>query len=198
MNINSYYTRPWILKRYLVGPLAPHLIPFSKFLAKKGYSYATGQRHVREIGHLSRWLDNKGIGIVDLREETIRTYLSFRYSRQHLSIKCGSYRQLLEYLRQNGSILTQVPEETPLSKNIIRYQQHMVQNEGLVNETIRLRIRVARNFLSLQFGDKSIELSRLLPSVMSRLKCWIKSFQLYSGIFSSELPVNSGFHPVSC
>ena len=26
MNVNSYYTRPWIFKRYLIGPLAPHLI----------------------------------------------------------------------------------------------------------------------------------------------------------------------------
>lgn len=164
MNINSYYTRPWILKRYLKGPLAPHLTPFSKFLAKKGYSYATGQRYVREIGHMSRWLDNQGIGIADLNERTIRTYLSFRYSSTHLSIKCGPYRQLLEYLQQNGTISIQEPEETPLSQCITNYQQHMVQNEGLVYETIRLRIRVARNFLSFRFGQNSLDLQHLLPS----------------------------------
>ena len=79
MNVNSYYTRPWILNRYLIGPIAPHLAPFSEFLAKQGYSYATGQRYVREVGHLSRWLDRQGVGIADLNEETIRTYLCFRY-----------------------------------------------------------------------------------------------------------------------
>jgi integrase/recombinase XerD len=164
MNVNSYYTRPWIFKRYLIGPLAPHLIPFSKFLAKKGYSYATGQRHVREIGHMSRWLNSQGIGIAGLSEETIRTYLSFRYSSTHPSMKRGPYRHLLKYLRQTGTITIQVPEETPLSQCIAWYQEHMVKNEGLANETIRLRIRVARNFLSLRFGENSLELSHLLPS----------------------------------
>ncbi len=36
--------RPLILDRYFIGPIAPHLTLFSEFLAKQGYSYATGQR----------------------------------------------------------------------------------------------------------------------------------------------------------
>mgnify|MGYP001823598214 CR=1 FL=1 len=77
MNVNFYYTRPWILKRYLIGPIAPYLAPFSEFLVKQGYSYATGQRYVREVGHLSRWLDRQGVGIAELSEEIIRTCLLY-------------------------------------------------------------------------------------------------------------------------
>ena len=163
MSANSYYTRQWILKRYLIGPIAPHLAPFSEFLAKRGYSYATGQRHVREIGHLSRWLEWQGIGIADLSEETIKPYLCFRY-KNHLQIKRGSYRQLLNYLRQTGIITTQKTVETPLDQCIARYQEHMVRNQGLEKETIRVRIRVARNFLTLQFGENILEFSHLLPN----------------------------------
>lgn len=133
MNVNSYYTRPWILKRYLVGPLAAHLIPFSEFLARQGYSYSTGQRHVREVGHMSRWLERQGIDVADLGEETIRTYLCFRYSSAHLSIKKGPYRQILKYLRQTGTITTQIAEETPLNQCIARYQEQMVKNQGLAD-----------------------------------------------------------------
>lgn len=163
MNVNSYYTRSWILKRYLIGPIAPYLAPFSDFLVKQGYSYATGQRYVREIGHLSRWLDRKEVSIAELSEEIIRTYLCFRYRNNPLQVKKWPYRHLFNYLQQTGIVGIQKPVETHLSQCLDRYQDHMVRNQGLEKETIRVRIRVARNFLSLQFGENSLELSGLLP-----------------------------------
>lgn len=87
MNVNSYYSRPWILNRYFVGPIASHLSLFADFLVKKGYSNATGQRYVREVGHLSRWLDRQGVGIAELNEVTISTYLCFRYQSKRLQVK---------------------------------------------------------------------------------------------------------------
>ncbi len=35
MNVNSYYTRPWILNSYHIGPIATHLTQCSEFLAKQ-------------------------------------------------------------------------------------------------------------------------------------------------------------------
>ncbi len=164
MKVNSYYTRLWILKRYLIGPIGPHLISFSEFLAKRGYSYATGQRYVREVGHLSRWLDQQGVGIAELNDQIIRTYLCFRFPDNHLQVKKWSYQHLLRYLQQTGIVEIQKTVETPLDQCIARYQKHMVKNQGLSKETIRVRIRVARNFLSLLFGEKSLEFSQVLPS----------------------------------
>ncbi len=163
MSKNSYYTRTWILNRYSVGPIAPHLTPFSEFLAKRDYSYATGQRYVREVGHLSRWLDRQGVLITELSDETISTYLCFRYQDNHLHAKKSPYRHLLNYLQQTGIVGIQKPVETHLDQCVAKYQRHMVRNQGLEKETIRVRIRVARNFLSLQFGENSLELSGLLP-----------------------------------
>ena len=163
MGENSYYTRPWILNRYSIGPIAPHLTPFSEFLAKRGYSYATGQRYVREVGHLSRWLDRQGVGIAELSEEIIRTYLCFRYQNNHLQVKKWPYQHLLNYLQQTGIVGIQKPVETPPDQCIESYQDHMVRNQGLEKETIRVRIRVARRFLSLHFRENSLELSDLLP-----------------------------------
>ncbi len=163
MSENSYYTRPWILNRYSIGPIAPHLTPFSEFLAKRDYSYATGQRYVREAGHLSRWLARQEVGIAELSEETIRTYLCFRYQNNQLQVKKWPYQHLLNYLQQAGIVGTQKPVETPPDQCIAKYQEHMVRNQGLEKETMRVRIRVARNFLSLQFGENSLEFADLLP-----------------------------------
>lgn len=163
MSENSYYTRSWILNRYSIGPIAPFLTPFSDYLAKRGYSYATGQRYFREVGLLSRWLDRQGVGIAELSEKTVRTYLCFRYQNNHLQVKRWPYRHLLNYLRQTGIVGLQKPAGKALDQCIAKYQEHMVRNQGLEKETIRGRIRVARNFLSLQFGENSLELSDLLP-----------------------------------
>lgn len=164
MSVNPYYTRTWLLKHYSIGPIAPHLTSFSEFLAKRGYSYATGQRYFREVGNLSRWLDSQGTGINELSDEIISTYLCFRYKNTHLRIKTQPYRQLLNFLQQIGIIPIPKPADTPINQCIVKYQEYMIRNQGLAQETIRTRIRIARKFLSLQFGDKSIELSHLLPN----------------------------------
>jgi len=207
MKTNSYYTRPWILNRYSKGPIAPHLTPFSEFLAKQGYSYGTGQRYVREVGHLSRWLNRQGIGITSLNEGTIEIYLCFRkQGNTHLQMKRGPYQQLLNYLRQTGIITRQKVVETPLNQCIDRYQEHLARNQGLAKETIRGRTRVARQFLSFRFGEESLELSNLLPrhieqyflnrsnhckaatlkTEASALRCFLR-FLLFRGDISSEL-----------
>lgn len=163
MSENSYYTRPWILNRYSIGPIAPFLTSFSDYLAKRGYSYATGQRYFREVGHLSRWLDRQGVDITELSEKTVRAYLCFRYQNNRLQVKRMAYRHLLNYLQQTGIVGLQKTAGKTLDQYIAKYQEHMVRNQGLEKETIRGRIRVARNFLSLQFGENSLELSDLLP-----------------------------------
>jgi site-specific recombinase XerD len=160
MNVNHYYTRPWIFNRYLIGPIAPYLTQFSEFLAKQGYAYATGHRYVREVGHLSKWLAREGVNIDDLNTETINTYLRFRY-QDHDKINRAPCRHLLNYLKKNGIVETENLAETVLDQCLTRYEDHMVRNQGLAKETIRVRIRVARNFLSLQFEKTSFDLSSL-------------------------------------
>ncbi len=163
MSINSYYTRPWIFKRYCIGPIAPHLVPFSKFLEEQGYSYATGQRYVREVGHLSRWLDRQGGNITELSDEIIGTYLCYRYQGNQVHVKNRPYRLLFDYLQQAGIACMPKTVVSPLDICIAGYQEHMVKNQGLAKETIRKRIQIARNFLLFQFGEQSLDFSDLLP-----------------------------------
>ncbi len=163
MNANIYYQRAWVIRRYARGPIASHLTPFSEFLASRGYSYGTGQRYIREVGHLSRWLGQRRVSIEDLNEEAIKIYWRFRKKGLHSRLKKGPYLQLLKYLRQNNIIKTPVAENTHIDECLGQYREHLLKNQGISEETIRGRLRHARHFLAHQFGSGSIEFSNLRP-----------------------------------
>jgi integrase/recombinase XerD len=206
MNANHYYTRTWALRRYTRGPIASHITSFSGFLAKRGYSYATGQRYVREVGHLSRWLDQRQIDIVQLNEKTIQVYFRSRKKGLHSRLKKGPYLQLLKYLRQNNIIETPTVENTPNNECLGQYREHLLKNHGISEETIRGRIRHVRCFLTFRFGIGGLEFSKLLPRdierflldrsrqckamsikvITSALRCFLRFLQ-FQGDISTEL-----------
>jgi integrase/recombinase XerD len=206
MSANLYYTRTWVLRRYARGPIASHIAPFSGFLANRGYSYGTGQRYVREVGRLSRWLNQRQIDIVQLNEETIQVYLRSRKKGLRSRLKKGPYLQLLKYLRQNSIIETPMVENTPINECLGQYREHLLKNHGMSEETMRGRIRQARCFLTFRFGRGSLEFSKLLPqdierflldrsrqckatsirAVTSALRCFLRFLQ-FRGDISAEL-----------
>lgn len=163
MNSNPYYTRTWTLRRYSKGPISSHISPFSEFLAKQGYPYGTGQRYVREVGRLSKWLDQRGISIEELNEKVIKRYCRFRKQSMNSGFKNGPYSQILRYLRQNNLIQEPKSENSPIEECLLRYKEHLVKNKGLTNETIRGRIRIARYFLIFKFGNGNLEFPKITP-----------------------------------
>lgn len=168
MDTNLYYTRVWVLRRYTRGPIASHINPFSEFLAKQGYAYETGQRYVREVGHLSRWLDQQRVGLEQLNHEVLNGYCRSRGRGMRSHLKKGPYLQLLKYLRQNDIIKTPDPASTPIDECLGQYRDHLIKSRGLPEETIRGRIRYARQFLAWQFGTRDPRFSKLLPRDIER------------------------------
>lgn len=162
MKQHPYYTRVWVLKRHVQGPLAPHLEPFAAFLERRGYSYNSGQRFIREVGRLSRWAAARRIKAEDLSEAIVKNYLRFRFKGLGSKVKRGPYDRLLDYLRQVGVISrAPVTQQSSLSQCLRPYLDHLIYNQGLEKETIRRLIRGARCFLSHRFGNGAIEFSEL-------------------------------------
>lgn len=161
MKQHPYYRRYWALQRYTRGPLFPHLKPFADFLTQLGYPYATGQRFIREVGHLGEWAADQGISEKDISEETVQTYLRFRFRGVAGKVRKGPYNRLLEYLRKIGAVQPPMAQETALSHCLSIYQDHLTRNHGLGKDTICRHVRVARNFLSCRFVDDNIDFSEL-------------------------------------
>ena len=60
---NPFFDEPYALKRWKRGPLAPYIDGFARRLCDCGYAAAVGQDYIRCIGHLSIWLEQRGLGM---------------------------------------------------------------------------------------------------------------------------------------
>ena len=158
---HPYYTRVWLLNRYIEGPLAPHLKPFASFIEQRGYPYESGQRYVREVARLNRWAADRGISAEDFNEGIVQKYLRFRFKGVASKVKRGPYNCLIEYLRQVGVIQAPTNQQSPLHQCLGHYQDHLMHNQGLQKETIRRLVRVAHCFLFSRLGDSTLELSKI-------------------------------------
>ncbi|MGH3611861.1 MAG: hypothetical protein ACRDRK_04450, partial [Pseudonocardia sp.] len=64
-----------VSKVEVAGPLAPFAAAFVSRLAELGYTPLTTVNMMRLMAHLSRWLDEGGMGAGDLTSERVEQYL---------------------------------------------------------------------------------------------------------------------------
>ena len=166
---NPFFVLPWARDRYRVGPCDAYLDSFADSLRQKGYRYSTGQYYVHEVGHLSRWLDPRGVGITKINEEDVQRYLRTR--RQSVRPRLSRAIHLfLQHLKQLGVIASPercVPKDA-CDALIDRFERHLKVDRGLCRETIRHHIRFANRFLRHRYGDKTIDLSKLSAQDLPR------------------------------
>jgi site-specific recombinase XerD len=159
---NPFFVLAWARDRYRIGPLDAYLDSFAESLRKEGYRYSTGQYYVHEIGHLSGWLDRKGIGIKQIKEETIQRYLRIRRKsvRPRLS---RAIHLFVQHLQQLGVITSPAKKDLldACDALIDRFKSHLTVDRGLCPETIRSHIRFAYRFVRHHFGNEAIDFSKL-------------------------------------
>src|SRR5271157_4569051 len=69
------------LRRFLIGPLGPHIEGFATLLSQQGYSPAIGRRKIWLLVNLSRWLERRHIRLKCLGERHIDAFLQERWKR---------------------------------------------------------------------------------------------------------------------
>ena len=169
MSTNPYYVRAWKLERYRVGPLGPYLDGFSEYLYEKGYAQSAGQRYVREVGRLSRWMAERGVEVSQLREEVVIRFSRARKRGRRCRVQMAPYQLFLEHLRGENSLSPveeQLVEETTVWAE--HYRTHLVQRQGLAPETVRKYVQVAHELLSHCFGKEKSDFSQLQPGEITR------------------------------
>src|SRR3982751_2741677 len=62
----------------VVGPLGPHQAGFEAALADAGYTPLSAVNQVRVMGHLSIWLEARGLEVADLTPAVMQEYLAHR------------------------------------------------------------------------------------------------------------------------
>lgn len=189
---NVYYCRPWVLRRYATGPLGPHLDGFAGFLKEWGYEYSTGQRYVREVGRFSAWLRRRDLEMEDVNKRVIGRYIRVRWRGLRKKPGQGLFNLLLEYLTRGGliSAAEQPMPKSPADLLLESFTEHLRQDRGLSQETIRCNVRAVRGFLHHRFGKQVAVVARLGPEDVThyvtscRNRSWCRA---YAGLQVSAL-----------
>ena len=132
------------------GPLAPWASGMAEQLNGLGYARRTAAVQMALAGKLSRFLEQRGLGVTDLRTDVIEEFLAT------VRAKSGSLRPtpkalawLVGYLSDIGVTPTPTPSP-PQSREeelVERYRHYLMVGRGLAPETVVEYMRAAVLFL---------------------------------------------------
>ena len=148
--------------RYLAsrveGPLAPAAIGLWGELRERGYSPAQVRTRIRLLLELSRWMNERGVGLAELNAGMLETLTAdARAERQREGrlipgrwYSPASERDVLGYLRELG-IVDPAPVPFPTQMDLIvgRFVEYAARERGVTNRTsVYWYERIARSFLT--------------------------------------------------
>jgi site-specific recombinase XerC len=164
MKLNHKGTLAALNQPACVGPIAPYIGRFAKFLASEGYVALTINAKLSLVADLSRWLERHGLSLVDLDEQTLEQF----YNHCSPSIRRGDVftgGQLLEFLRSTELIPAppQRLDSTALGKLTQDYERFLSSECGLARSTATGYLLIVRRFLTEQFRDRQPHFEELRP-----------------------------------
>jgi integrase/recombinase XerD len=143
--------------------LAPFAPGFRVWLAERGYRPGTVESQVWLMAHLSRWLGEHGLEPCEFTPEVAERFQRWRRERYSNLTGARALLPLLEYLHELGVVPGPVVVETAVERLLGEYRGYLVRERGLVSGSVRLRERVAREFLGELPEPIEVALQRLQP-----------------------------------
>jgi site-specific recombinase XerD len=144
---------------------------FAGWLAEQGYSYEVGMQKIRLVALLSRWLEQKQVGIEQLNERWMTDFLAARKKvlRRRRQVR-HTLGQLLHELRQSRVIPEQEPAdaEGPTDLLMQDYARFLAGERGLSQVSLDNYLPVAGRFLTNAFGGKTVQLDQLALGDVNR------------------------------
>lgn len=147
------------------GPLAPFKDGFVEYLVAHGYvsSGLAGQRAL--FGHLDRWLGAAGLQLTELMPSVLDRFLQARRAGGYATkLTSRGLAPLLDYLEGLRLYTRPVATTTALDDLIEQFGQHLANERGLGEGTIRGYLHVARRFLAAHSLPLEANLAGLAPS----------------------------------
>jgi len=148
----------------VVGPLAQYRVGFEEALAAAGYTALSAANVLRLMGHLSRWLEARGLCAADLAGDVVSAYLASRRAAGYTCwLSPRGLAPLLDHLRMVGVVPPPVVGVVsgPVDEVVERYRGYLVGERGLAPATVRYYLVDARSFLAGWVDDDGVRLSRL-------------------------------------
>jgi integrase/recombinase XerD len=133
------------------GPLAPFADAYKVRLRARGYTPLTTVNELRQVAHLSRWLEEQGTGTAGLTSQGLRQFFVSR--RAEVGPKgCSSQSLLLllEVLREAGAVEAEPPLAVSSGSEavIVSFWHYLVAERGVTCPTAVSYILRARRFMA--------------------------------------------------
>jgi site-specific recombinase XerD len=145
------------------GPLRPHVDGFWAELRRQGYAPLSGRNLLLVAAHFSRWLDDRRLGLGELAEECVASFLAHRRQQGYTQfLSPRALRPLLGYLRGVGVVVRPAAvAETAMDRLLREYAEYLARERCLCAATIRGYTDFAREFTTVRFGTETPRWDRL-------------------------------------
>lgn len=145
------------------GPLFPYINPYLTQIKEQGFAVASFYEQIHVLKLCGRWLKRTGRKARDFDEsvarECLRRVVKGGYGR---NAGPATLRRLLAMLRRIGVTPENKPASPSPSEQLIRgYEGFLLEERNLRPQTIAHLRLVASRFLSEQFGQGSLNLTKL-------------------------------------
>jgi integrase/recombinase XerD len=147
------------------GPIAAKIGSFAKSMCEQGYSLSSIHRQVFLVACFSRWLKQKGIGLLSVCSDHPAQYL--RYRARHARPCPGdaaALTHLIHFLRRDGVIPGEKKvacRPTPAERCAQAFGRYLLEERALAHSTIINYVPFIRSFLEDRFGTGRVALSSL-------------------------------------
>jgi integrase/recombinase XerD len=149
------------------GPLTHYVDGFWQELVRLRYSPRAGSRHLWLAAHVSRWLDDHGLGAGDLSDRRVRAFMVHRRRQGYAwPLSPRALHPLLEYLRGNGVAPQAGPVAvtSPTDRLVKKYSDYLARERGLAASTIRGYGDFARRFIAGRPASIRLKWDKLKPA----------------------------------
>lgn len=141
----------------VAGPLAPFVAAYTTRLRERGYTPLSVVNELRQVAHLSRWLQEGGLGVGDLTSQRLDRFLDVRRAGGHGACSVQGLAPLFE-------VLGPLPEElapAPISASEVvlgSFRAYLREERGIGAGTAAAYVGYARRFLAdhAPDGDLSV------------------------------------------
>jgi integrase/recombinase XerD len=156
--------------------LQPYVSTFEEHLDSGRYASSTKRVYLCCVAHFARWLTRKNSPLTTINEKVVDQFVLGHLARCRCPdpVRRVDYEnkaalaRLLEVLRAKGAIPDRLSLSDHIGHELVRFDGHMRDVEGLALNTRRQRCHIIRRFLVKQFGARPIELSKVDASAVRR------------------------------
>lgn len=150
------------------GPLRPFMQGFAGELHRQGYKPHGARNQLRLMSHLSRWLEEEGLGTDDLVPANLERFLAaLRAADPRHRSSDRRLAQLITHLRGVGAAPPPPPEPAPegaVEELLARYRTYAVRERAVEERTARREVARVRPLLEGLASPEGLDLARLDPA----------------------------------